>query len=192
MIKQIIRQNYPKRFLDFNPSLVCSGKPLIILLIHLMKIKAAWKYAVFFVGVALTAIVAYSLWFKGESDCVAAQEQTVVQWKDMYWFPCKYSWNEHCIWPIRRRHITYKVTINEGIPLRDEKGMPIPMGDGKIREWTVYDSAAWNGLEKYPSQKSRYPDYEPIAANEYVVLVETRYRWFHNVEATLRICTEKP
>ena len=70
--------------------------------------------------------------------------------------------------------------------------MPIPMGDGKAMKWTVYDSTAWNRLEKHPAQKSRFPDYEPIADNEYVVLVETRYRLFHNVEVTLRICTEKP
>ena len=156
-----------------------------------MKIKAAWKYAIFLMGIALIAMATSSL-FKAEPNCLASQGQTVVKWKDMYWFPCKYSWNGYCIWPIRRKHSTYKVTVNEGIPLRDEKGLPIAIAGGKTRKWTVYDSTAWNGLEKYPSQKSRYPDYEPIADNEYVVLVETRYSLFHKVEATLRICTEKP
>ncbi len=74
--------------------------------------------------------------------------------------------------------------------MRDEKGLPIIVANGKTRKWAVYDSTAWNGFENYPSQKRRYPDYEPIAENEFVVLVETRYRLFHNVEATLRICIE--
>jgi hypothetical protein len=65
------------------------------------------------------------------------------------------------------------------------------MADGKIRKWTVYDAASWNRIEKSPAQKNRFPGYEPVATNEYVVLVETRYRLFHNVEAGLRICTQK-
>lgn len=159
-----------------------------------MKIKAASKYIIFFVGIILTAIVTSSLpLFKAEveSDCLATQGQTVVKWKDMYWFPCKYSWNGHCIWPIRRKHITYKVTVSQGIPVRNEKGMPLAIAGGKTRNWTVYDSTVWNQIENDPSQKARYPDYEPIAEDEYVVLVETRYRFFYNVEATLRICMQK-
>lgn len=81
--------------------------------------------------------------------------------------------------------------MNEGIPVRDENGDPIPMASGKIQKWTVYDSATWNGLEEKPREKTRYPDYEPIAGNEYVVLVETRYRLFHKVENALRICTRE-
>ncbi len=156
-----------------------------------MKTKAAWKYVIFLIGIALIAIMVSSL-FKTEPDCGTSQGQTVVKWKDMYWFPCKLTWNGYCIWPIRRKHSTYKVTVNEGVPIRDEKGLLIIVADGKIRKWTAYDSTAWNGLENYPSQKSRYLDYEPIAENEYVVLVETRYMLFHNVEDTLRICVEKP
>lgn len=109
----------------------------------------------------------------------------------MYWYPCKYSWKGICIWPIRRKHITYKVTVNQGIPLRDEDGAPIPTAEGKIRNWAVYDATTWNGFEKQPSQKRRFPDYEPIADNEYVVLVETRYRLLNKVENNLRICTRE-
>jgi hypothetical protein len=124
--------------------------------------------------------------------CYATPKQTVTQWKYMYWFPCQLSWKGICFWPIRRRHTTYKVTLNEGIPLRDEHGQVIPVAKGKIRNWLVYDAKAWNALENNPVLKNRYPDYEPIASNEYVVEVETRYWLFNNVESTLRLCTEQP
>jgi hypothetical protein len=158
-----------------------------------MNLKAAWKYSIFTAGIALTAIVLFSSPISQlEPECLASEGQTVVRWKDMYWYPCKYSWRGICVWPIRRKHISYKVTVTEGIPVRDEDGAPIPVAGGKRRTWSVYDSATWNGFENQPRQKNRYPDYEPIADNEFVVMVETRYRLFHNVEATLRICTQKP
>jgi hypothetical protein len=158
-----------------------------------MNLKAAWKYSFFSAGIALTAIMLFSSpWSKVETECLSSEGQTVVRWKDMYWYPCKYSWRGICIWPIRRKHISYKVTVNEGNPVRDEEGAPIAIAGGKIRKWSVYDSATWNGFENQPRQKNRYPDYEPIAGNEYVVMVETRYRLFHKVEDTVRICTQKP
>lgn len=156
-----------------------------------MKIKAVRKYTVFFAGIILTILMA-SFLFKTDPKYLASHGQTVVKWKDMYWFPCKYSWKGYCLWPLRRKHVTYKVTVNKGTPLRDEKGMPIAAAGGKTRTWTVYDAAAWNGIENRPWEKKRYPDYEPIADNEYVVLVETRYRLFHSVENTLQVYTEKP
>ncbi|MBI5251911.1 MAG: hypothetical protein HY912_20660 [Desulfomonile tiedjei] len=157
-----------------------------------MKNKTARKYANFLMGIILTAIATSSIpLFEVEPGCSASQEQTVVKWKDMYWFPCKYSWNGFCIWPIRRKHVTYKVTVNEGTALHDENGRPVAIADGKIRQWSVYDSTGWNDLENNPVEKNRYPDYERIAENEFVVLVETRYRLFHDVESTLRICTRK-
>jgi hypothetical protein len=81
--------------------------------------------------------------------------------------------------------------VKEGTPVRDEDGAPILIAGGKIRKWSVYDSTAWNGFENQPRQKNRYPDYEPIADNEYVVLVETRYRLFNKIEDSLRICTHE-
>lgn len=123
--------------------------------------------------------------------CYVSPGQTVVEWKHMYWHPCKASIKGICIWPIRRRHITYKVTVTDGIPLRDEKDRPIATAKGKKRDWLVYDAAAWKAMGEDPTQRARYPDYEPIAENEYVVAVETRYQWFNDVEATLGICTEK-
>jgi hypothetical protein len=156
-----------------------------------MKNKTGWRYAILLVGLFLTAILGASISMsKSEADCIASEGQTVVRWKDMYWYPCKYTWNGTCLWPIRRKHITYKVIITEGIPARDSEGKLIPIASGKIRDWKTYDSAGWNAIENIPVQKNRYPDYEPIAENEVIVLVETRYRLFHNVEANLRICTE--
>ncbi|MFZ5902203.1 MAG: hypothetical protein ACOYZ8_01450 [Chloroflexota bacterium] len=108
----------------------------------------------------------------------------------MYWFPCQYSWNGICLWPIRRKHITYKVTVHEGIALRDENGQAIAVADGIKKSWTVHDAVTWNSLVNDPDTKNRFQDYEPIADNEFVVLVETRYRWFNNVESTVRICTQ--
>ena len=159
-----------------------------------MNLKAALKYALLTAGISLTAIasLASPLSVKTAAECYVSEGQTVVKWKDMYWFPCKYSWNGYCIWPLRRKHTTYKVTVNRGNPVLNEKGTPTVVASGKIRNWTVYDSTAWNGIETDPREKKRYPDYESIAENEYVVLVETRYRLFHNVEANLRICTQKP
>jgi hypothetical protein len=158
-----------------------------------MNLKTTWKPSIFTAGIALTAIMLFSsAWSKVEPECFASEGQTVVRWKDMYWYPCKYSWNGICFWPIRRKHITFKVTVKEGSPVRDEEGAPIPVAGGKTRTWSVYDSAAWNGFENQPRLKNRYPDYEPIADNEYVVLVETRYRLFNQVEDNLRICTQKP
>ncbi len=125
-----------------------------------------------------------------ESECPISPDQTVVRWKDMYWYPCQYSWNGICLWPIRRKHITYKVTVHKGVVLRDENGQAIAVADGIKKDWTVYDAAAWNSSATGSTLRSRFPDYEPIAENEFVVLVETRYRWFNNVETTVRICTQ--
>jgi hypothetical protein len=68
--------------------------------------------------------------------------------------------------------------------------MPVAIAKGKVRSWSVYDAESWNAMENNPRIKRRYPDYEKIASNEYVVLVETRYRLFNNVESTLRICAQ--
>jgi hypothetical protein len=156
-----------------------------------MKNKTTWQSIKILMGLILTAIIGSSIpLFKTGPDCIASQGQTVVKWKNMYWFPCKYSWNGFCLWPIRRRHSTYKVTVTEGLPVRDEHGHAIPIASGKRRKWAIYDSTDWNALENIPIEINRYPDFEPIADNEYVVIVETRYKLFHNVEANLRICTE--
>jgi len=157
-----------------------------------MKTKAAWKYTFFAAGITLAAIMTFSSSLRrAEPDCIASQGQTIVKWKDQYW-QCRHWWSPYCIWPIRRKHRTYKITVSEGIPVRNEKGMPVPVASGKIRAWTIYDAAAWNELEKRPAEKKRYQDYERIADNEYVVVVETRYWLFHDVEANLRLCLQKP
>jgi len=158
-----------------------------------MKTKTIWKYPIFLIGIILTAIVVSFVipLLNAEPDCIPSGKQTVVRWKNMYWFPCKYSWNGFCLWPIRRKHITYKVTIIEGSPVRDDKGKASPIASGKRKQWTVYDSTDWNSIENNPIQKKRYPDYEPIADNEYVVLIETRYILFNHVESTVQICIQQ-
>jgi hypothetical protein len=126
-----------------------------------------------------------------ENACSNTSDQTVVKWISMYWFPCRFSWKGICLWPpFRRRHIAYKVIVNEGVPIRNEKNRPIAIAKGEIQDWLVYDSIAWNNLPERPREFARYPDYEPIAPNEYVVMVETRYRWFNDVEATLKVCVQ--
>jgi hypothetical protein len=157
-----------------------------------MNIKPTWKYAILVAGVGLTAIITFFPSLpRTKTDCLASKGQTTVRWKNLYYVSCRRSWNGYCIWPIRRPHITYKVTVNEGVPVRNANGLIVPVAGGKIRKWEVYDSTTWNEFGTRPPKWKRVPDHEPIAQNEYVVLVETRYRLFHNVEATLRICTEK-
>jgi hypothetical protein len=158
-----------------------------------MKINAAWKLTILVMGVSLTAIMTFSiLSSKTKPECDISKGQTVVKWKDMYWFPCQYWWNGFCIWPPQRKHRTYKVTVKAGVPLRDEKGGVIVIAGGKIRDWQVDDATAWNELQNYPGRRDRYQNYEPIAENEYVVVVQTRYWLFHKVEANLRLCIQKP
>lgn len=156
-----------------------------------MKKRTGLRYAKILFGVILTATLGASIpLFTSEPECITSTGQTVVKWKDMYWFPCKYVWNGVCIWPLRRKHITYKVTVTEGTPIRNDKGRVVPSAGGKRKDWQTYDSSTWNALAAIPIEKNRYPDYEPIADNEYVVMVEMRYRLFHKVEANLRICTQ--
>ena len=124
-------------------------------------------------------------------SCYVSPNQTVVEWKYLYWFTCRLSWKGICFWPPQRKHATYKITLNEDIPVRGENGRPIPVAKGKVRDWFVYDAQAWNALANR-SRGKRYIDYEQIAPNEYVVEVETRYRLFNDVVATLRLCTEQP
>ena len=150
-----------------------------------------WRYTKILIGIVLTAILGSSIPPSStEADCIASESQTVVRWKDMYWYPCEYSWNGFCLWPIRRKHITYKVTVTEGVPLRDSEGRVIPIASGEKRNWSVYDSVEWNALQNSTDKIHRFPDYEPIADNEFVVLVETRYRLFNDVITNLRICTQ--
>ena len=126
-----------------------------------------------------------------KNSCTSGSEQTVVHWVDMRWFPCKLSLFGICIWPpLQHRHATYKVTINDGVPLRDENNKPIVIANGKTRTWTVYDSTRWNKIADSPRRLARFPGYKPIEPNEYVVMVETRYRLFNDVESTLRMCVE--
>jgi len=121
--------------------------------------------------------------------CISGSEQTVIHWVDMRWFSCRLSLFGICIWPpLLHNHATYKVTINNGVPLLDEHNQPIAIANGKTRNWTVYDSNRWNNIANSPRRLARFPGYKPIEPNEYVVMVETRYRLFNDVESTLRIC----
>ena len=87
-------------------------------------------------------------------------------------------------------HFTYKITIAESIPLRNKYGKVIPALNGHIKNWSTYDSEAWNIIEYVPFERTKFPDFEPIAPNEYVVVVETRHVLFSDVESLLEICVQ--
>ena len=128
-----------------------------------------------------------------EDACYVPSDQTVVEWKSTYWARCRISIDGFCIWPIPHKHMTYKVTVNSGTPLRDRSGEVIPAISGQERsDWLTYDSTGWNALQYDPRRKNRYLDYEPIASNEYVVMVETRFRLLNNVDSSLGICMQQP
>ena len=126
-------------------------------------------------------------------QCHVSPGQKVVEWKSSTsQSRCWINIRGICIWPIPHKHVTYKVTVDEGIPLRTRWGSVIPAINGEeIRGWLTYDSASWNKLENSPYGKYEYSDFEPIASNEYVVMVETRYRLFYDVDSTLGICTQQ-
>ena len=128
----------------------------------------------------------------GEFQCTVPAGQTVVEWKSMNQRYCRYSLGGICVWPFHHKHLTYKVTVNEGVPLRNRFGKVIAATNGETKSnWTTYDSTSWNAMENYPYRKNRYTDFEPIASNEYVVMVQTRYRLFADVESTLGICIQQ-
>lgn len=123
-------------------------------------------------------------------SCYVSQDQTVVEWKSTFFTSCSLEWGDACVWPPSHKHKTYKITIPNGTPIRD-KGNIVPAINGKDRwSWTAYDASQWNELELSPH--NNYIDYEPIAENEYVIMVETRYRLFNNVETSLGICMQEP
>jgi hypothetical protein len=124
--------------------------------------------------------------------CYVSPGQTVVAWKSAT-LPrrCRESIAGVCIWPIPHNHDTYKVTVNDGIPLRTEQGNVIAAVNGEERSnWVTYDSESWNALPNNRFERYQFSDFEPIAPNEYVVMVETRYRLFNNVDSTLGICVQ--
>lgn len=127
-----------------------------------------------------------------EDKCFVSLGQTVVEWKSIDETRCRHSVAGICVWPIPHRHVTYKVTVSDGIALRNRHGNVIPAINGEMkRYWLTYDSTTWNALEDNPFG-DRYTDFEPIAANEYVVMVQSRYRLLNNVESTLGICMQQP
>jgi hypothetical protein len=128
-----------------------------------------------------------------EDKCYVPADQKVVEWKSTYAERCRISLDGFCVWPIPHKHMTYKVTVTEGIPLRDRFGKVIASTNGDKRtDWATYDSTTWNSLPNSPFRRNRFTDFEPIASNEYVVMVQTRYRWFNNVDSTLGICMQQP
>ena len=126
-------------------------------------------------------------------DCFISKEQNVVEWSFYYYEYCQYAWNGNCLWPIRRKHFTYKVTLlNESVPLRNHNEKVIASTSGKMQQWSTFDAEEWNFIKFSPFEFAKYPDHESIAKNEYVVGVTTRYKWFNDVEATLGICVQQP
>jgi len=127
------------------------------------------------------------------NQCHVSPSQTVVEWKSSTsQVRCRISFEGICVWPIPHRHVTYKVTVSDGTPLRSRNGSVIPAINGEQkRGWLTYDSTSWNALENNPFGKYHYSDFEPVASNEYVVMVETRYRLFSDVDSTLGICVQQ-
>jgi hypothetical protein len=154
-----------------------------------------------FLGLLFGARSVYARYYKYEGirnsflsrQCYVSPGQTVVEWKSATsQFHCISSIGGICIWPIPHEHVTYKVTVSEGIPLKTRYGNIIPAINGEEqRRWLTYDSTSWNALENNPSGKYAFADFEPIASNEYVVMVETRYRLFNDVDSTLGICIQQ-
>jgi beta-N-acetylglucosaminidase len=128
------------------------------------------------------------------NECYVSTGQTVVQWKQML-ESCRFSIFGICVWPPLRElnpsHVTYKVTVTTGTPLRGTNGLVIAATDGRKTDWVTWDSGGWNTLDN-DTDKRNIPNYERIANNEYVVSVPTHYRWFNNVEKTLGICIARP
>jgi hypothetical protein len=128
------------------------------------------------------------------NQCYVSPDQTVVEWKSSTsQGRCWISIKGICLWPIPHKHVTYKVTVNDGdTPLQTRWGRIIPAINGEQkRSWLTYDANSWNALENKPYGSYQYSDFEPIADNEYVVMVETRYRLFSDVDATLGICIQQ-
>jgi hypothetical protein len=128
------------------------------------------------------------------NQCYVSPGQKVVEWKSSTTQgSCRILIMGICIWPIPHRHVTYKVTVDDGIPLRTRWGRVIPAINGEEKlGWLTYDANSWNAL---PNKSFRrygyvYDNFEPIAPDEYVVMVETRYRWFSNVDTSLGICVQ--
>ena len=162
-----------------------------------MKIQSSQKYSkimlAFAAGIMLLAASPLKAPAQNAIPCYVPADETVVRWKTEYTRPCEYAAFGICIWPIRHPHVTYKVTVNSGTPLRDEKGHVIAATEGEQQpDWGTYDSNDWNMIRDIPFQRVRFPGYQGIGDNEYVVMVETRYRLFHNVEKTLGICIQQP
>ena len=128
------------------------------------------------------------------NQCYVSPSETVVQWKGTYQAPCKLNMGGVCVWPIPHEHLTYKITIPDGsIPVRSRRGNVYAAIDGNVQyDWQTYDASSWNAFENDLYGQNTFNDYQPIASNEYVVMVETRYRLFNNVDSTLGICVEKP
>ncbi len=127
------------------------------------------------------------------NDCYVSPEQTVEAWSHYYYEHCEYAFQGICIWPLRRRHFTYKVTLPSGdIPQLDHSDRIQAAIDGKKLSWTTFDSETWNFIEYSPFEINKYPNYKTIQEDEIVVGVPTRYKWLNDVEAALGICVQEP
>ena len=126
------------------------------------------------------------------SQCYVSPGQKVVEWKSAsYRTGCGLSVAGICVWPIPHKHVTYKVTVNDGIPLQTTDGKVIAATNGEERNWLTYDSKSWNAIPNKRFERYIYSDFQPIASNEYVVMVQTRYRLFNDVDSTLGICIQQ-
>ena len=165
---------------------------------HLLKILIV-IFLIGFLGLVFGARSVYAHYLHESSrasylpsQCYVSPGQKVVEWKSAtYREHCRISVFGICVWPIPHKHVTYKVIVEDGVPLRTRWGRIIPAINGEEkRDWLTYDTNSWNALPTKRYGRYSYTDFEPIASNEYVVMVETRYRLFSDVDATLGICTQ--
>ena len=127
-----------------------------------------------------------------KKECYVSPEQTVEAWSYFYYELCEYAIKGVCLWPIRRKHFTYKVTLQNGdIPQLDHYDRIQAAVNSKGQNWSTFDSEAWNFIEYSPFEITKYPNHRTTAENEIVVSVTTRYKWFNDVEATLGICVQE-
>jgi hypothetical protein len=96
-------------------------------------------------------------------QCLIEPGQVVMQWKD-FRETCQFGVFGICIWPIpRQAHPTYKITVPDAIPLR-QNGQVVAAWDGVVQDWTTWDASNWNAVDH-----TNIDGFQPIVGNEYVV-----------------------
>jgi hypothetical protein len=117
-------------------------------------------------------------------QCLIDPGQVVLRWKDTL-EPCQFSIFMICVWPLAgRAHPTYKVTVSDAAPLRQD-GQVVAAWDRVIQDWMTWDASNWNTLDH-----TSIDGFQPIAGNEYVVQPAGSSATSAQMAAHLGICIE--